>query len=194
MHHGIERLRDESWPRVARLHVRLRDRALVLGLLLCAAGWASHGSFALAREADFAARADRLQALGDSLITAGAYTRADSVLQLVVGMRRDTADSDPLALANALASRGRARKNLADLGTAEAALREALDIQRQQLGSEHPDVAASLYQLAMTLDRGNAAQREASLVPLRECLQIREHAFGQDSKIVLKTRVALAMR
>jgi tetratricopeptide (TPR) repeat protein len=61
----------------------------------------------------------------------------------------------------------------------EAADREALDIRRRILGNEHPDVAASLSNLAEAYtQQGRIAEAEALV---REALAIRQKRFGDES-------------
>ncbi|HNQ23586.1 MAG TPA: serine/threonine-protein kinase [Phycisphaerae bacterium] len=74
---------------------------------------------------------------------------------------------------------------------AEPHLRAALDIRRQQLGPEHPDVAESMYDLALLLNNTGAYADAERLQ--RDALSMRRQALGDDHPLVAETLNALAV-
>jgi serine/threonine protein kinase/tetratricopeptide (TPR) repeat protein len=97
----------------------------------------------------------------------------------------------PLIAAAVKNTIGRTYVNLGQIEPGESLIRAALDTRRAQLGNEHPDVAASLYDLAETLEqRGEYAEAEAHA---REALAVRRKVYGDRSTRVAESLDQLAM-
>ena len=87
-------------------------------------------------------------------------------------------DSDSPLLASLYRSLGDVYKENIHYNQAEFAYRKALDLYKQQLGTEHPDVATSLNNLAGLYD-SQGRYDEAELL-YNQALQIAEAVLGQD--------------
>ena len=99
--------------------------------------------------------------------------------------RLEKLDGQPLVRAQMLDAMGRAHQSLAHYDTSRALLRQALELRRNALGPDHPDVAESLDHLADAF----AAERDIEpAVPLyRKALTIRRRAPGADSLEIAET-------
>jgi len=97
----------------------------------------------------------------------------------------------PLIAAAVKNTIGRTYVNLGQIESGEQLIRAALEARRARLGGEHPDVAASLYDLAEVLQQRSAyAEAEAYT---RESLAIRRKALGERSAEAAESLDQLAM-
>lgn len=80
--------------------------------------------------------------------TGGTVLTADSVLTRATTSVRNGLRAHPDVRADLLTSLGRIYQSFARFDAAEALLLEALDLRREHLGSEHPDVGTALRDLA----------------------------------------------
>lgn len=108
---------------------------------------------------------------------AGDYTNAQTLFERALRQRGETFGESSAAYAAALVDVARAyqatQKRSAD---AVALYRQALPIQEATLGPDHPDVAATLYYLA--LDAHSRKQRDVAMPLYQRALEIRTKAFG----------------
>jgi TonB family protein len=108
---------------------------------------------------------------------AGNYAEAQQLLERALAERRATFGESSAPYAAALVDLARAYQATAKRSAEAVALyRQALPIQEATLGREHPDVAATLYYLALDAHGHNRA--EEALAMYRRALEIRAKAFG----------------
>ena len=114
--------------------------------------------------------------IGEILTTVARWFEAESELRLALKQAHDEHDSDMQALAmNDLALLLKATNRLDE---AELLMRQALAIDEQSYGPEHPNVAIRLNNLAMLL---KATSRLSEAEPLmRRALAIDEQSYGPD--------------
>jgi serine/threonine protein kinase len=86
----------------------------------------------------------------------------------------------PLVQARMMSTIGKVDGGLGLVKEAVPLLEEALRIREKILGTNHPDVAQSLYDLAFSRDTEQAASDEDALALLRRSLEIREKVLGPD--------------
>ncbi len=96
----------------------------------------------------------------------------------------------PLVEAELLNVIGEMNKKVGDYDLAESNLRRALDLRRDKLGREHPDVATTMHQLAAVLYR-KARFGEAETLYV-QALRIRRKHFGSTHATVAETLNHLA--
>jgi serine/threonine protein kinase/tetratricopeptide (TPR) repeat protein len=122
-------------------------------------------------------------------------TGKDVPMREVLANAARKADSEfkdqPLIAAAVKNTIGRTDVSLGQIAVGESLIRAALDTRRAKLGNEHPDVAASLYDLAETLQqRGEYVEAEAHA---REALAVRRKVYGYRSAQAAESLDQLAM-
>ena len=131
--------------------------------------------------------------LGDVLCALGDSCGADAALQRALRIYDGAGEhEDRLRVADALTSLGRLRATLGDADRAQRVLERALAVYegQQQLGADHPAVAATLAVLGGVLTgRGDAGRGQAIL---ERALGAQERHFGADHAEVAVTLVRLA--
>jgi TonB family protein len=121
----------------------------------------------------------------------GDYTEAQKLYERALDLRRETFGESSAPYAAALVDLARAyqatEKRSAD---AVKLYRQALPIQEATLGPNHPDVATTLYYLA--LDAHGHKQREAALAMYQRALDIRTKAFGASDPRLAEVLTSMA--
>jgi eukaryotic-like serine/threonine-protein kinase len=118
---------------------------------------------------------EMLTLLGRIYHQRGAYDQAVPLLEQAVALGRRTLGPSR-ELAQSLSDLGAARCENANLGTARAALEEALAMRRKILGEEHADTAVTYSELGRVLfDQGRLDEAEARF---RSALAIRRKVLG----------------
>jgi len=137
---------------------------------------------ALAESETNAARAEQVTDFAVGLFEArgggAAYADSTSARELLSRAtdRAHELKGQPILEAQMLDLIGRIRAEIGDYGAARDMLSEALTLRRRELGSDHPDVATSIIDLANS-DRW--VDNDANAVPmLREAVAIRRRRFG----------------
>lgn len=129
-------------------------------------------------------RALLLVAIGDVYRVLGRYDRAEPLLTRALAEYDSLPDAPPLDRAEALTSIANLHFDLQRIAEAVAPTREALEIQRRELGPRHPDVLTSLGNLA-TLT-GRSGDPDSALALHKEVLALRR-ARGPDEQSVAVT-------
>jgi eukaryotic-like serine/threonine-protein kinase len=124
---------------------------------------------------------DPMQALGDT-ITARELLRRGTA-------RARQLDAQPLAQARMLDVLGRVYTGLGEYEQARPLLEQALALRRLQLGMNHADVAATLFNLGFLHYR--LANRTTALELYREALEIQRDVLGDDHPDVATTLIEM---
>lgn len=105
-------------------------------------------------------QAEMLEVIGGVSVSLGEYERAEELCERALSLRRGSGGNRQ-AVAEALRRVAQTKHLLGDLAAAETLYREALEIQREELGEEHADVGRTLNDLGVTLGmRGDLAAAE----------------------------------
>jgi serine/threonine-protein kinase len=138
---------------------------------------------------DEAALGSVLALAAPSLASAGHLTEADSLLVEAIGILRDHPEVGPLELAGAVRRLGRRRQTDGDLPAADSLYREALRLDRERLGPDHPEVGEMSAELGevMRLEGKPEAERY-----LRDGIAIERRAAGADHPEVMINVMHLA--
>lgn len=128
--------------------------------------------------------------IGRQMVEWGHPARREQALRKAVE-RADSAHTEGLPLAAALADLASLLSETGRHDEAEALFGRALSIQKDRLGPDHPDVSDTLYDLASTyLARGWYAGAEPMYV---ESLRIRESALGTRDSVVAGTLAQIGL-
>ena len=100
---------------------------------------------------DPAVRARQFIALGGSQTRQGDYSAAVRAFDKAVLLARDSADSDPQLLPQALVGRAEAQTGLENYARADADAKSALGLDRQRVGDRDPAVARDLEAIGLNL-------------------------------------------
>ena len=131
-----------------------------------------------------AAQARMLEALGRVYASRGELDAGAKLLERALGVRRPTvaaSEATSAATATTIAVLADVRRRQGNYALADSLANEALRVRRATLGNAHPDVAASLQQLAgIAIYRGNVPAAEAYQLEAVELTR----RIGSDSTMV----------
>jgi len=96
-------------------------------------------------------QARMLRTVGDVYTTLGVFAEATPTLEDALRLARDQGPSGQTEMVRGLVALGRLKRQVDDLGGAEAALRAAVSIQEQAGGEMAADLGSTLNQLALVL-------------------------------------------
>ncbi len=140
------------------------------------------------------AEAELRSTLGNTYLKLGEFTRAAVMHRRALELRRTLFAAPNALIAASLTDLARALVNRGQVDQyveAERYVREAIAMQKQLFGREHPDVATSLYVLASCVQRqGRLAEGEALH---RDTLALRRSLFGNDHPDVASSLDNLAL-
>ena len=128
-------------------------------------------------------RALMLVTIGDVYRVLGRYDRAEPLLTRALDEYDSMPDAPPLDRAGALTSIANLHFNLQQFAEAVPPTREALEIQRRELGPSHPEVLTSLGNLA-TLT-GRAGDPDSALALHAEVLALRRALGPQEQSVAV---------
>ena len=132
---------------------------------------------ALAQSPGDPSDAANLRLRGNAAVNAGNYTEAQKIYERALEQRRETFGEASAPYAAALVDLARAyQATQARSAEAVKLYRQALPIQEATLGPNHPDVATTLYYLA--LDAQGSKRPFVALPLYQRALDIRTKAFG----------------
>ncbi len=154
-----------------------------------------------AREADFNLTEEpELEAavrgtIGNTYLALGLSAKAESQLRRALDLRRGITPGDPALVAQSLSDLAECRlsgdADVSDRAAADTLGQQALGIRVDLWGPEHPEVAASLFQLGQ-LRRSQGRIPEAESLHVR-VLAMREKLLGKTHRDVAQSLTALAM-
>jgi serine/threonine protein kinase len=170
-------------PSVKNVDVRVRD---VLD------DAAREADFNLSEEPELEAAVRRT--IGNTYLALGLYAKAESQLRRALDLRRGITPGDPALVAQSLSDLAECRLSgdvdVSALAAADTLVEQALGIRIDLWGPEHPEVAASLFQLA-ELRRSQERISEAESLHAH-VLAIREKLLGKTHPDVAQSLTALA--
>ncbi|MCH9651187.1 MAG: serine/threonine-protein kinase [Deltaproteobacteria bacterium] len=133
--------------------------------------------------------AQSLNNLGLLLQRTGRYEEAREPLEEALEIRRGQGDR-PLEVAESLNNLGLLLYRTGQAEMAESLLREAVSVHEGKLGSDHPDLANSLQNLAMVLRQQRNGEAEQAV---RRVLEIQRSRLGPEHPVVVATLKNLAL-
>ena len=131
----------------------------------------------LAKDPDL--KAQMLHVMGTVYDSLGLYTRAESLLERAVDIRRQLRGSKNSETLTSMDRLAWALNNEGRYPESEKLLREVVDIRRRVLGPEHPDTLESTDELAFILDREGRTSEAEKLQ--REVVNTRRRLLGPES-------------
>jgi len=133
-------------------------------------------------EAQPVLKAKLYHVLGDSYTQLGAWDKGRELLEIAVALLESAPNAEPLLLADAVGSLAEVHRLAERHETAIAAFRRALEIRRDRLGDEHPDVAFAMAKLGGALGwQGRSAE---ALDLLRQAIAIKTRLGEQDEELL----------
>lgn len=168
---------------VRRHTAGVASAAAILAILVGFGIFASIQSSRIAHERDRAREVSELLvdvfSAPDPTVSPGADLTARDLVDRGVDRVRERLADRPLVRAELLSVLGTTYRNLGLFDEAIGLFEEALETRSANLGPDHPDVAASLYDLGEA--RIETAGYEDARERLRAALRIQESAFGPDA-------------
>jgi serine/threonine-protein kinase len=133
-----------------------------------------------------------LEVTGRLYQSLGQFESAREVIERALVLRHNSRapGGDELEVAADLAQLSNVFVRLSRFDAADSAIRGALSIQQQRLGSGHPALANALHQMAsVAIYRGNLTAAEAYH---RRALEVRQHALGEEDSLTAFSHFLLA--
>ncbi|MFB3908564.1 MAG: tetratricopeptide repeat protein [Candidatus Eisenbacteria bacterium] len=152
------------------------------------------------READFNPPEDPelesavRRTIGNTYLALGLYEKAESQLRLALDLSKQIVPRDRGLMAQSLSDLAECRLSgdvdVSDLAAADTLVEQALAIRLDLRGAEHPEVAASLFQLGRLRDAQGKISEAESLQA--RVLILRERMLGRTHPDVAKSLITLA--
>ena len=119
----------------------------------------------------------------------GQYTKAYTILQRAIAIRRSVPTGDPMELAEALVQSAQLEVDLGHYAAGDSIARQALRLQEQSAGTRDPAVARTLLLIGgVAVYRGDLAAAEAYD---RRAFEILDQTLGPDDSLTVDSRLKI---